>query len=1200
MTADTVLEVYDLLILVDATYSMFSYLESLKTSLPKVIAISKLTNSFARIGLIAYRDYSEADREKDGLLEWSGWYDHNKTENGATATVTADALMALAAGLEPIGGGDYPEATKTGLAHAYSVMREDATTMVLLYTDAPPHCWMVADQDRGSNYHAEQAALSNALSFGGGGPHFSDWVAASKHLHHGPRKAHVFCFLDEGLGGNVMNSGYYTYLSTITRGACLTLTDNTPHSIAQLTVDVLLAWMGARKMGTDKSIMPAKLVRYRGGDGIRKIKNERDVAANLFFWACEEASSKPSVLRPSAANIAEAKKHLAARMQANVVEAVVDSEVLDKYLPKKKTPVADFAQRYAQDEQYKHLVVEQLRSIIEMDVTSMALNPVFGTLWRAVCNDRANPARDELNTAFGHHVDFIHDTDERLRMKSWLEESYDHAADILDFIKAVPEHQRFPCVFLDPTIEFQQAGRRGQKDVDEDEETERSIRAFRRDELLEIGRSCDGRILRRLGKVLTQLMYIESAADLPAHIAASADMEITKIPIALASQEYDWKFWKILLHAVLPGTMLSTRPAMVLAGLAIRIGLKPLFEPASAAMMFWRDKWNNTAVPEIWNSSCLGLLLDADAEYRKQTETQNEKATGADEGLLLDSDRELFSQLVAYKLAEANLLTTLTARVGWTPEKTTLPIGPLVTCRGCHFPRSVTIMAGKSGGLCGLCVANDWTDAEHKTRATRAHVSKEDTESGNIWWVECSVHTCRAQYVCYNPGDLNVRPKCWYCRALKGLPESERSHDPAPTLECAKCLNKVIWPREWRTAAPVPFNCVACLDSRQTIVSVNTTASELCKENGRTWLLQDTNNVLQQPFRGSLFHTISTIGPQKFLNSIRVLPPINSDLALTLGAKRIRNQTALTAELHSWIQRRTVEKLSCSLCFSDFPNAKLLSACRRSHCNQRICNGCLHGWYGQNSAGRIINTAALFCPFCRRAPSAPTIAAYGMGIHAVGDLKVVIEEQGQWIHGWCYDCGKARRLMARECAQGAPAAVERWKCEECSESRLERARVAEQEARQAAEQARRDMAKAAHLNVKKSDAERAAKLAARVVERERRLAEAERLTRELECPIKKCPRCKTPTQKIYGCDHMTCIVNNCWADWCWACSKEFAAKDIYEHMDKVHGGWDTGEGELGPGFHDSGVLMRWINRAEYCPHCAPNEGHNAWMARGGG
>lgn len=106
-------EVYDLLILVDSTYSMLNYLEALQSSLPKVIAISNLTNGFSRIGLLAYRDYSEARRSKDGMLEWSGWYgDGEHLGNANVVPATAQTLTSMAATLEPIGGGDYPEAIK--------------------------------------------------------------------------------------------------------------------------------------------------------------------------------------------------------------------------------------------------------------------------------------------------------------------------------------------------------------------------------------------------------------------------------------------------------------------------------------------------------------------------------------------------------------------------------------------------------------------------------------------------------------------------------------------------------------------------------------------------------------------------------------------------------------------------------------------------------------------------------------------------------------------------------------------------------------------------------------------------------------------------------------------------------------------------------------------------------------------------------
>ncbi|KAI0101098.1 hypothetical protein F4814DRAFT_432275 [Daldinia grandis] len=52
--------------------------------------------------------------------------------------------------------------------------------------------------------------------------------------------------------------------------------------------------------------------------------------------------------------------------------------------------------------------------------------------------------------------------------------------------------------------------------------------------------------------------------------------------------------------------------------------------------------------------------------------------------------------------------------------------------------------------------------------------------------------------------------------------------------------------------------------------------------------------------------------------------------------------------------------------------------------------------------------------------------------------------------------------------------------------------------------------------------------------------------------IKDCPKCKTPMEKIDGCNHMTCP---CGAHICWVCLKAFTVEaDCYDHMNKAHGG----------------------------------------------
>jgi hypothetical protein len=608
-----------------------------------------------------------------------------------------------------------------------------------------------------------------------------------------------------------------------------------------------------------------------------------------------------------------------------------------------------------------------------------------------------------------------------------------------------------------------------------DESDDKAITSFTRDELLEIGRSCDYKILRRLGRVLTRLTYINSAEDMPAHIAAASATELPCIPIALATKEHKHQFWRILLHIVVPGTMLSRRPAALLAALSIRMGFQPLIEAAEQEMLIWRDRWNDIEVPENWNISCLSLLMDADEAYRKR---HQDKTTS----LLKTEDRALFERLVAYKMLEFNLNTTLTARIGWTPTKTTAPLGPVVVCKYCEFPRSVTIMGANR--KCGLCLWK-YDSPQDRKKYVNAQVTKEDNETTSAIWVECCIRTCRAQYVVYFPEKLGVRPKCHYCR----------HSGEAPTVECTECLNRVIYPLAYRPKNMEDFKCYACTSGKKTIVDVETTAKKLFEDNGTEWLLRDDKNALEKPFdQRSLFHTISTVGADNFCASVSLFPA-TAEKDLRLHGKVIRNSPDVIKDLQSWISRRRTESGTCSLCFSDFRKSDLNLACGRSGCEQRICRDCLQGWYGLNDAGRIINTSALFCPFCRRASAPRTLAKYGMGIHAVGNLKTAVNEKGQWIYAWCLRCGYAKRYLERVCARGAPPEVGHFTCEDCKSCEGSKSNTLK---------------------------------------------------------VKMCPGCGVATEKTFGCNHIEC---QCGQHWCWFCGEKSTEQRIYRHMAYEHGSY---------------------------------------------
>ncbi|ETS86111.1 hypothetical protein PFICI_04136 [Pestalotiopsis fici W106-1] len=1046
-------QVYDLLILTDATSSMDEYLHALNQSLPKIISISALTGAFARIGVMAYRDYC-----RPGLLEWSGWF-------GRDGDIGRDELLHFMRSVRAQDGGDWPEATKTGLASAYSVMREDAKTLVLLYADAPPH---MGGWDNGPNYKKEIEYLTaEGCKLSPSAGLFADWVSAARTLNgtgHGAKQAQIFSIVCSHTNEAF---GPFMYMSHQTKGTCIQMKSPDSPLISKLTMSVLLAWMGVKKAGEpEETFDDAFNLCYNNLDDIDALENEKDPKADIYF-----------VLQRSQVEV----------FRSNICQNTLsDEKQLRAIITPRDIPVTDFAKRYVSDEDYRKIVVENLSKIIREDVSSITLNPVFGALWRAVCNDRRNEARNVLIADLGVSIANMGSSSEKSNLQTWLAESYNYAAEIAAMIEEVPLAERFPCVFLDPTQHWHL---HRSEDGDEDDQKDGTITSFTCSQLLEIGRSCDSKILRRLGTVLTRLTYVTTPEELPNHVMGMKDDELPRIPIALAKQQHNRVFWKILLHLVVPGIKLGARPAALLAALSIRMGMRPLMNAADYEMAAWKDKWNNINASETWNADCLALILDADKSFEARRRVLDVPQELQEASFLSTEDRHLFETLVDYGMLMANLNTTLTAKIGWKPTMSKVPIGPLVVCKACHFPRSVSMMAHK--GICGKCIT---PKAQYVYGVTKAEsilmsVSQGTTESHEASFVECRIITCRAQYVVYNVDGLKVHPKCYYCRFV--------GTDRAPWVECRKCLNRMIWPHEYRPLdqdVAQNFLCSACNSGRATIVDFEITLADLCKENGDKWLLRH-DGKLEKPFEDrSLFKTVLEAGIDIFAEHVEVLPQSNTDLRI--DGKIIHNAAELKSALTSWIKSRRTEAGLCNLCFSNFRKSTLRSACGRSGCGQRICRDCKASWYSMNSRGRIINTAALCCPFCRRVPSPRAVPKSDLVF--LGNLKTAVEDSGAWIYAWCCACSFAERMMERVCAQGAPPEVRDWECEDCSAFRT-------------------------HSN--------------------------ESLLRQ--AIIRHCPRCDVATKKLRGFDHISC---GCGAHWCFFCCRQLPLDDIYRHMANVHGG----------------------------------------------
>ncbi|KAK2592007.1 hypothetical protein QQS21_010278, partial [Conoideocrella luteorostrata] len=986
-------ESWDLLFLIDATKSMRHFIDGLNKALPDLLKIAALTGSFERIGVMAYRDYHCKD-----ITSWSGWCCSTDKMVDGLNTVDQKTVVERAANIMTQGDNDIPEATKTGLAYAYQEMRPDATTMIILYTDAPPHLKQVKDK----NGEKERAVLLQKDSYSGTGYFFADWTSAAKVMRDGSKKANVYCILR---ADDVATSSPYQYLSEVTGGTVFKLSRVTSNAISILTTTMLLTWMG-----TDRRELQSE-------EGKLRVCIPSYVSTNKILNAASEDDPK---LRKYVTT--QASKVFSDNNQES--HAILNE--LGSIMKQRGPPVGNFVERYNDDDKHKDVVIRQLRSIFEDNVVAMSLNPVFGNLWRAVCNGRGGEDRDVLAPIFGHHIERIQNYEDKVKMKKWLDESYDYTLTLEREIGEVAKEDRYPLVFLDPTATFAPGTTKSKR-----KEDYRDLHQFKRKELLEIGRSCDGKVLRRVGKVLTRLSIAESEADVPAHIRCSdGGILVRYVPISLMQPKYKRRFWKVLLHTVLSGTLLATRPAAVLAALSLRMGISTLRDAADAELLALGPIWNDVTTPENWAPGCIQLIIRADQDYEERVASGATIRPDPQQCILVDKDRTVFRTMLDYKLLEKYLQHPVDANISWHPTKTQVAAGPVATCRECLYPRSVTIMA--ENGICGLCCVSPTncncgacTRSPDHAQQLCTNVTKKDDENSSMAWVECCVETCRAQYVVYNTKKHGVRAKCFYCRHVGNM-VTERTIESAPTVQCCQCLSKMIWPKEYRPKDfnEAAFTCPGCKTSVRTVVPLEITPHDIKEENGWTWLLKNADMTIASPFDGrSIFYTATHCDLSDFITKVELLP-YAEDTIVTIKGKRVHNIAGIKESLRQRIKNRESAAFTCSLCFSKFKAAHLLSACGRSSCKQRICAGCTQSWYGMNRAGRIINLAALSCAFCRRLPGVKIARR-----HHVADLvnlAQAISEAGSWIYAWCRRCGSAKRYLERVCADGAPEPVTGW------------------------------------------------------------------------------------------------------------------------------------------------------------------------------
>ncbi|KAJ6615160.1 hypothetical protein B0H10DRAFT_1880092 [Mycena sp. CBHHK59/15] len=437
-------ETYDLLIVTDATASMGGYLDALRSSIPEILALAKLSGAFSRLGVLAYKDYTDLP---DKIASWSGW--------------NAPNLAQFVKDLEPDGGGDFPEAAKTALIRGLQVVNKESKTLVLWYSDAPPHHMSVQS-------YLNDVAEAKAFPAGA-----VDWVK----LCHTARRRNctVFSFTPESM--DPAHSAFYVLLSELTGGICIASKATTSSStiISRLTLGIVLQWMGQETSDMNEVLRASSAVflRYEQSPLTAHPKPSDEGLGSHGYLPPSHIRGSPGV-------------SLLPIKRASLEPSKIPLGTLS-------TQYFRLGKRFEDPSEtaYHDLVYESLTSIIQSNVACLTYNPIFGQLWRSVCKDKSSRKTDVVNL-FSEYVSKIMNADKKAALRQWLEDSLDKTEEIEGIIARHCANGPAPMVYLD---------------LDADVHLTRT-------ELLEVSRSCYAGVLKKVATVFTHLKLVEPGITL--------------------------------------------------------------------------------------------------------------------------------------------------------------------------------------------------------------------------------------------------------------------------------------------------------------------------------------------------------------------------------------------------------------------------------------------------------------------------------------------------------------------------------------------------------------------------------------------------------------------------------------------------------------------------------------------------------------
>lgn len=327
-----------------------------------------------------------------------------------------------------------------------------------------------------------------------------------------------------------------------------------------------------------------------------------------------------------------------------------------------------------------------------------------------------------------------------------------------------------------------------------------------------------------------------------------------------------------------------------------------------------------------------------------------------------------------------------------------------------------------------------------------------------------------------------------------------RLGEVAPYVECKECQNKFLYQQ---SKAVTDFTCAVCKNTGGKVGQKRkTTIEKYITRNGAGFIGMQIDGVSKFFDDGNKVFKMSA---EERLAAVRNFAEItDEDLSghkffLGEASKSVWNVKNLQQQINEIFVNPHLSQ--CMICFQDIAATKVRPICGRvkKGCSVEACNACLETWYNQMAPGQICQPAQLVCPYCKQVPLIKIVAKFNKQLCTLMNATDVSTFDPSFIHAWCKDCYEIKEAMQRECGGENPV-ISNFKCDNCKSKFLETAK---------------------------------------------------------ESNCKKCPKCKVMTEKVGGCNHITCP--SCDAHWCWVCQALSTYEDIYRHLSNEHGGFFDNE-----------------------------------------